>query len=82
MGHYLLFLKHVRVQSRDSITGCYQYSISDYLHYWQTRFNYVSMKGRIEKDISNAFNKLKITRDEREIDDVSDETLSLFKPKI
>ena len=46
-----------------------------------TRFNYVSMKGRIEKDISNAFNKLKITRDEREIDDVSDETLSLLKPK-
>ena len=40
------------------------------------------MKGHIEKDISNAFNKLKITRDEREIDDVSDETLSLFKPKI
>ena len=25
--------------------------------------------------------KLKITRDERKIDDVSDETLSLFKPK-
>ena len=39
------------------------------------------MKGRREKDISNAFNKLKITRDEREIDDVSDETLSLLKPK-
>ena len=39
------------------------------------------MYGHIEKDISNAFNKLKITRDEREIDDVSDETLSLLKPK-
>ena len=40
------------------------------------------MRRHIEKDISNAFNKLKITRDERKIDDVSDETLSLFKPKI
>ena len=39
------------------------------------------MRRHIEKDISNAFNKLKITRDEREIDDVSDETLSLLKPK-
>ena len=40
------------------------------------------MNGHIEKDISNAFDKLKITRDERKIDDVSDETLSLFKPKM
>ena len=40
------------------------------------------MRRHIEKDISNAFNKLKITRDERKIDDVSEETLSLFKPKI
>ena len=40
------------------------------------------MNGRIEKDVSNAFNKLKITRDERKIDGVSDETLSLFKPKV
>ena len=40
------------------------------------------MTGHIEKDISNAFNKLKITRDERKIDGVSDEILSLFKPKI
>ena len=82
LEHYLLSLKYVRVQSRNNFTGCYQYSISDYLHYWQTRFNYVSINGHIEKDVSNAFNKLKITRDERKIDDVSDETLSLFKPKI
>ena len=40
------------------------------------------MRRHIEKDISNAFNKLKITRDERKIDDVSDETLYIFKPKI
>ena len=40
------------------------------------------MSGHIEKDISNAFNKLKITRDDREIDDVNDETLSLFTPKL
>ena len=40
------------------------------------------MTGHIEKDISDAFNKLKITRDERKIDGVSDETLPLFKPKI
>ena len=40
------------------------------------------MNGHIEKDISNAFNKLRITRDDRKIDDVNDETLSLFKPKI
>ena len=40
------------------------------------------MNGHIEKDISNAFNKLKITRDDREIDDVNDETLSLFTPKL
>ena len=40
------------------------------------------MNGHIEKDISNAFNKLKITRDERKMDEVSDETLSLFKPKV
>ena len=40
------------------------------------------MTGHIEKDISDAFNKLKITRDERKIDDVSDETLPLLKPKI
>ena len=40
------------------------------------------MNDHIEKDMSNAFNKLKITRDDRKIDDVSDEALSLFKPKI
>ena len=40
------------------------------------------MNGHIEKDISNAFNKLNIIRDETKIDDVSDETLSLCKPKI
>ena len=40
------------------------------------------MSGHIEKDISNAFNKLKITRYDREIDDVNDETLSLFTPKL
>ena len=40
------------------------------------------MNGHIEKDISTVFNKLKITRDERKIDDVSDQTLSLFKSKI
>ena len=39
------------------------------------------MSGHIEKDISNAFNKLRITRDEKEIDDVSDKTLPLFKLK-
>ena len=39
------------------------------------------MSGHIGKDISNAFNKLRITRDEKEIDDVSDKTLPLFKPK-
>ena len=44
--------------------------------------NYVSINGHIEKYISNAFNKLKITRDKRKTDDVSDETLSIFKPKI
>ena len=77
----MLSLKHVRVQSCDSFTGCYQYSISDYLHYWQTQFNYISLSGHIEKDISNAFNKLRITRDEKKNDDVSDKTLSLFKPK-
>ena len=40
------------------------------------------MNGHIEKDISNAFNKLKITRDDRKMDEVSDETLSVFKPKV
>ena len=40
------------------------------------------MNGHIEKDISNAFDKLKITRDDRKTDDVNDVTLSLFKPKI
>ena len=40
------------------------------------------MNGHIEKEISNAFNKLKIARDGRKIDAVSYETLSLFKPKI
>ena len=39
------------------------------------------MNSRIEKGINNAFNKLKMTRDERKIDDVSDQTLSLFKLK-
>ena len=39
------------------------------------------MNGHIEKDISNAFDKLKITRDDRKTDDVNDVTLSLFKPK-
>ena len=36
------------------------------------------MNWRIEKDISNAFNKLKITRDDRKVDGVNDETLSLL----
>ena len=40
------------------------------------------MNGHIEKDISNAFNKLKIVRDDRKIDDVNDVTLSLFELKI
>ena len=40
------------------------------------------MNDHREKDISNAFDKVKITRDERKIDDVGEETLSLFKPKI
>ena len=40
------------------------------------------MNGHIEKDISNAFNKSKTTRDGRNIDDVNDEMLFLFKPKI
>ena len=40
------------------------------------------MNGHIEKDISNAFDKLKITRDDRKTDDVNDVTLSLFKPKV
>ena len=40
------------------------------------------MNGHIEKDISNAFKKLKITRDDRKIGDVNEETLSLFEPKI
>ena len=35
-----------------------------------------------KKNISNAFNKLKITRDDRKIDGVNDVTLSLFKSKI
>ena len=33
------------------------------------------MNGHIEKDISNAFSKLKIVRDDRKIDDVNDVTL-------
>ena len=36
------------------------------------------MNWHIENDISNAFKKLKITRDERKVDGVNDETLSLF----
>ena len=40
------------------------------------------MNGHVEKDISNAFNKLKITGDDRKIDDINDVTLSLFKSKI
>ena len=40
------------------------------------------MNGHIEKDISNAFNKSKTTRDGRNIDDVNEEMLFLFKPKI
>ena len=40
------------------------------------------MNGHIEKFISNAFNKFKFTRDDRKIDEVNDEALSLFKPKI
>ena len=40
------------------------------------------MNSHIEKGINNAFNKLKITRDERKIDDVSDQTMSLFKLEI
>ena len=40
------------------------------------------MNSHIEKGINNTFNKLKITRDERKIDDVSDQTMSLFKLEI
>ena len=40
------------------------------------------MNGHIEKDTSNAFNKSKTTRDGRNIDDLNDEMLFLFKPKI
>ena len=40
------------------------------------------MNGRIEKDISNVFNKLKIAGDDRKIDDLNDVKLSLFKSKI
>ena len=38
--------------------------------------------GHIEKDISNAFNKLKITRYDRKVDDVNDVKLPLFQSKI
>ena len=40
------------------------------------------MNGLKEKYISNAFSKLKITRDDKKIDDVNDVTLPLFKSKI
>ena len=40
------------------------------------------MNGQKEKYISNAFSKLKITRDNKKIDDVNDVTLPLFKSKI
>ena len=40
------------------------------------------MNGRIEKDISNVFNKLKIAGDDRKIDDLNDVKLSLLKSKI
>ena len=40
------------------------------------------MNSHLEKDISNEFNKLKITRGDRKIDDVNVVTLSLFKSKI
>ena len=40
------------------------------------------MSGHKEKYISNAFSKLKITRDNKKIDDVNDVTLPLFKSKI
>ena len=40
------------------------------------------MNSHIEKYISNAFSKLKITRDDKKIDDVNDVTLPLFKSKI
>ena len=32
---HLLSLNHVRVQSHDNFTDCYQYNISYYLRYWQ-----------------------------------------------
>ena len=40
------------------------------------------MNCRIEKDISNVFNKLKIAGDDRKIDDLNDVKLSLLKSKI
>ena len=40
------------------------------------------MNSHIEKYISNAFSKLKITRDDKKIDDINDVTLPLFKSKI
>ena len=40
------------------------------------------MNVHIKKDISNAFTKLKILRDDRKINDINDVTLSLFKSKI
>ena len=49
---------------------------------YYNRSNHESMNGHIEKDINNTFIKLKITRDDRKIDDVNDVTLSLFKLKI
>lgn len=40
------------------------------------------MNDQIEKDISNAFNQLKITTDERKTDSVNDVALPLFKAQI
>ena len=40
------------------------------------------MNDHIEKDISNAFNQLKITTDERKTDSVNDVALPLFKTQI
>ena len=40
------------------------------------------MNGLKEKYISKAFSKLKITRDDKKIDDINDVTLPLFKSKI
>ena len=58
MEYYLLSLNHVRVQSRDNFTDCYQYNISHYLHYWHYLhyFNEVT-KAEVLKEINYINNK-------------------------